>query len=167
MIKLADTQSILLSNASCREGGSLWPIPETLTAPKPTIAKSVASLLARGLAEERETSDAASTHRNDGGLRYGLFITAAGLAAIGVGEGDGATEVLQPVSAPSHPATKTDAVLGLLCRGEGATLAELIEATGWLPHTKRAALTGLRKKGHVLDKSKRGADTCYRIVATA
>jgi hypothetical protein len=40
----------------------------------------------------------------------------------------------------------------------------MVEATGWLPHTTRAALTGLRKKGHVLEKSKRDDATCYRIV---
>lgn len=51
-------------------------------------------------------------------------------------------------------------------RGEGATLAELVEATGWLPHTTRAALTGLRKKGHTIAKTKRGEATCYRIEET-
>jgi hypothetical protein len=34
-------------------------------------------------------------------------------------------------------------------------LGELVEATGWLPHTTRAALTGLRKKGLTLDRAKR------------
>ena len=33
-------------------------------------------------------------------------------------------------------------------RKTGATLDDLVEATGWLPHTTRAALTGLRKKGY-------------------
>ena len=58
---------------------------------------------------------------------------------------------------------KIDKVIALLRHEHGATLAELIDATGWLPHTTRAALTGLRKKGHVLEKSKRGEATCYRI----
>ena len=42
---------------------------------------------------------------------------------------------------------------------------QLIAATGWLPHTTRAALTGLRQKGFVLDRSK-GEDgrAVYRIV---
>ena len=67
------------------------------------------------------------------------------------------------------PATrnKTATVIALLEREEGATLAELIAATGWLPHTTRAALTGLRKKGHVIERSKRGEDTCYRIALSA
>lgn len=61
--------------------------------------------------------------------------------------------------------TKSALVLSLLQRTEGATLTELVAATGWLPHTTRAALTGLRKKGHVLEKTKRDEVTCYRIAA--
>ena len=71
-------------------------------------------------------------------------------------------------SAPSpSPGNKTAAVIALLEREEGATLDELIAATGWLPHTTRAALTGLRKKGHAIERTKRGEETCYRIVAGA
>lgn len=72
-------------------------------------------------------------------------------------------------SKPNHEAptprttTKSQLVLSLLQRTEGATLAELVEATGWLPHTTRAALTGVRKKGHAVEKSKRCEETCYRI----
>lgn len=39
----------------------------------------------------------------------------------------------------------------------------MVEATGWLPHTTRAALTGLRKKGHVITKTKRDDVTVYQI----
>ena len=63
--------------------------------------------------------------------------------------------------------SKIGKVLALLRRSEGATLGEMVEATGWLPHTTRAALTGLKKKGHAIDKSKRDEVTCYRIVAEA
>jgi threonine dehydrogenase-like Zn-dependent dehydrogenase len=68
-----------------------------------------------------------------------------------------------PVNAPRQ--TKAELVLGMLRREEAATIAELIEATGWLPHTTRAALTSLRKKGHVVEKCKRDAATCYRVAA--
>ena len=165
MTKLTDTQSILLSTASQREGGSLYPLPTTLTAPKPAIAKSTAALMTRGLAEERETLEAATVARTDGDLRYGVFITPAGLTAIGAGEGD--PEPLPVVAPAPAQTTKSAAVIALLQRGEGATLPELIEATGWLPHTTRAALTGLRKKGHAIDKSKRDGATCYRIASAA
>ncbi len=60
--------------------------------------------------------------------------------------------------------TKQARVIALLEREAGATLDELVAATGWLPHTTRAALTGLRHKGFVLDKSKReDGTTVYRI----
>ncbi len=54
-----------------------------------------------------------------------------------------------------------------MSRTEGATLDEMVAATGWLPHTTRAALTGLRKKGHAIARDKRGEATCYHIAAEA
>jgi len=65
------------------------------------------------------------------------------------------------------PPSKTSRVLDLLHRPEGATLAQLVEATGWLPHTTRAALTGLRKKGHAIVKYKGNEVTRYTIAAAA
>lgn len=50
-----------------------------------------------------------------------------------------------------------------VCSADGASIAELIVATGWLPHTVRAALTGLRKWGHAIGKSQRDGTTHYRI----
>jgi Protein of unknown function (DUF3489) len=40
----------------------------------------------------------------------------------------------------------------LLQRNDGATLEEVIAATGWLPHTTRAAFTGLRKRGCAIER---------------
>ena len=48
--------------------------------------------------------------------------------------------------------TKTDKVIALLNRKQGATIEDLTKATGWLPHTTRAAMTGLRKKGHAIER---------------
>ena len=73
------------------------------------------------------------------------------------------TESTKVVEATAPRITKVSMLLDLLRREEGATLADLIAATGWLPHTTRAALTGLRKKGHVLEKSVRHDVTYYRI----
>jgi hypothetical protein len=58
-----------------------------------------------------------------------------------------------PRSAPK-PANKTDNLIALLKREGGASLTDVTGATGWLPHSARAMLTGLRKKGFTLDKSK-------------
>ena len=65
--------------------------------------------------------------------------------------------------APSKIAT----VIDLLKREQGATLDDMVKATGWLPHTTRAALTGLKKKGHTITKDKRDDVTCYRIAKAA
>lgn len=72
----------------------------------------------------------------------------------------------KPKSAPRGP-SKIDQVVGLLKRTSGATLAELIAVTGWLPHTTRAALTGLRKKGHTIEKTSCEGVTVYSIAAAA
>jgi hypothetical protein len=61
-------------------------------------------------------------------------------------------------------ASKISIVIDLLKREQGATLDEMVQATSWLPHTTRAALTGLNKKGHTIEKSKRDDVTCYSIV---
>ncbi|WP_241233707.1 DUF3489 domain-containing protein [Altericroceibacterium xinjiangense] len=55
-------------------------------------------------------------------------------------------------------------MVALLQRSEGATLDEIVEVTDWQSHTARAALTGLRKKGHAIAKTKREEATCYSIM---
>lgn len=67
-----------------------------------------------------------------------------------------------------RPGTKRELVVAMLQRPDGASLAQLTTATGWLPHTARAALTGLRQNGFVLEKSKNAqAVTVYRIAQRA
>ena len=66
--------------------------------------------------------------------------------------------------APTQPrVNKSDLVIGLLQRLSGATLDEMVTATGWLPHTTRAALTGLKKKGHEITSDKTDGMRRYRI----
>ncbi len=55
-------------------------------------------------------------------------------------------------------------MINLLRRAHGARIVDLTEATGWLPHTTRAALTGLRKRGYAVVRERVGAgDSVYRI----
>lgn len=77
-----------------------------------------------------------------------------------------ATATDEPASAPTlaKPNGKTVAVVTLLSREKGATLAEITGLTGWRAHSARAALTGLRKKGHRIERTKRDDVTCYRVV---
>jgi hypothetical protein len=65
------------------------------------------------------------------------------------------------------PSSKIDLAKFLLCRSEGASLKELTDATGWLPHTMRAALTGLRKKGHAIERFSSDGTTLWRIPGTS
>jgi hypothetical protein len=65
--------------------------------------------------------------------------------------------------APAEIPNKSATVLALLQREQGATLGEMVEATGWQPHTTRAMLTGLRKKGHSIERGKRDDLTCYHL----
>ncbi len=47
----------------------------------------------------------------------------------------------------TKPKTKKAQLMQLLTRKTGADVATISEKLGWLPHTTRAALTGLRKAG--------------------
>jgi uncharacterized protein DUF3489 len=50
--------------------------------------------------------------------------------------------------------TKRAVLIGMLERSEGASVAELGQRLGWLPHTVRAAMTGLRHAGREVTRSK-------------
>lgn len=68
----------------------------------------------------------------------------------------------------TKPQTKASLVVGLLLQDAGASLADLSQATGWLPHTCRSFLTGLRKKGRHLERAKREDGlTVYKLVSVA
>lgn len=172
MTKLNDLRLILLSHAAQASDGSVLPVPDTVT-DRARADRELKNLFRRGLIAETETSVAAASWRTEGNSNFGLMITDAGNAAIGVGEADANPDV-DAAGCPPSPApadsprevrsgSKIANVLGLLRRDGGATPAELVEATGWLPHTTRAALTGLKKKGHIIDKTQRDVITCYCI----
>lgn len=65
------------------------------------------------------------------------------------------------------PSSKICIAKELLHRSEGASLKELTDATNWLPHTMRAALTGLRKKGHAIERFSIDGTTRWRIPGTS
>ena len=73
----------------------------------------------------------------------------------------------EPEAMPPAPAepriNNSDLVIGLLQRTGGATLDEMVTATGWLPHSTRAALTGLKKKGSQVTSEKTDGVRRYRI----
>jgi predicted ArsR family transcriptional regulator len=67
----------------------------------------------------------------------------------------------------SKSKTKKAQLIQMLTRKAGADVATISEKLGWLPHTTRAALTGLRKAGFEIsaEKLSDGKPSCYRITA--
>jgi hypothetical protein len=67
-------------------------------------------------------------------------------------------------SAQVRAGSKQAKIIELMKRTKGATLDEMVKATDWLPHTIRAALTGLRKRGFALERiNDEAKGSVYRI----
>jgi hypothetical protein len=182
-MSLTDTQLVLLSSASQRED-HLATLPTNL---KGGAAKKVINKLqSLGLVVKVPVKRHQPTWRTDENERaLGLKITRAGLKALGreSSEDDdpdheeaapkkrsrkhGSNCASRPETASGQgprSGSKQALIISLLSRAKGATLDQLVAATGWLPHTTRAALTGLRKKGHALAKRENpSGQTVYRI----
>ena len=79
----------------------------------------------------------------------GFSITSAGRAAVGVAD-NVKTEPACDGSTPKapRPDSKAARVIDLLGRPEGSTVAQLSQATGWLPHSVRGFMAGALKKKH-------------------
>ncbi len=154
-IKLNDLQRVLLVAASQATARRLDATAHEGIDPA-KLKTAVASLLRRKLLEATDacSAEAAPSYR----------ITDTGLAAIGA-----VTKAPTPAAAnaTTAPQSKTALVLSLLKRTEGATLDQMVAATGWLPHTTRAALTGLRKRGHGIARTATDDGSVYHIGAAA
>ena len=157
MTKLSDTQSVILSTASQRTDRLALPLPKSLKGG--AAHKVVTALVAKGLLKEvkanRKLNDPVWRETDEGRL-VTLVITDAGLAAIGIepevakepvaAELHKAVEPSTPKERKSREGTKQSKIIDLLRSPKGATLAELVEATGWQQHTIRGAMAGALKK---------------------
>ena len=79
---------------------------------------------------------------------------------------DGAAEPRRP---RSREGTKEAMLIAMLRRPEGATIAQVIEATGWQKHTVRGAISGALKKKQGLEvTSEKGTsgERVYRITGS-
>jgi hypothetical protein len=192
MAKLTDTQLIMLSNAAARDDG-IAVVPPRMS--KAAASKVGASLLARKLMRELRSKPGMPVWReDDDGRSISLMITRAGRDAIGVDEDE---QIKQAPRSDKKPATRSPSrsngdgsksststpsrlnvaspragskqalVTEMLGAKGGATLDALVNATGWLPHTTRAALTGLRKRGFSIERTREaGEASMYRIAST-
>jgi hypothetical protein len=195
-VKLTDTQLVMLSAAAQREDRCLVAPPSLKGGAAQKVAKKLISAgLAKETKAKR--NDPIWRRDEESWACYTLKLTPAGAKAIGIDEGvepenaqneDGAfkksdlaavtsnveardaLEPMEPVPVgPYAPrgGSKLAKVIELLQRDHGATIDELIAATGWLAHTTRAALTGLRKRGYAvaIDRSNNERGSFYRTKA--
>ena len=153
MTKVTDTQSLILTRASARPGNLALPLPEGLHGAAAKMA--IGRMIKLGLIEEvdanlrrgeplwRETGDGHGTT---------LIATPEGLAAVGIdpvvvktmaGLRDAKPEA---IAAAQRPGTKQAQLIAMLQEQEGATIAEIAEATSWQHHSIRGAISGSLKK---------------------
>jgi hypothetical protein len=152
-ITLSKTETALLVAAA--SAGGLLVMPD---ATKPATR---ARLVGRFERDALITTDEAGHRLTPAGYR------AVGLRAPRYAKGATFDESGSPAPlATSAPrGAKQRLVLELLGRSEGASVPELMEATGWLPHTTRAALSRLRLSGTELKRKKREDEaTIYGIL---
>lgn len=165
--KLNDLQLVLLSTASQREDGNLLPLAGSVAGYAARTRKAIESLLKCGFAAEADTPLNVPSWRDDGDRPIGAFITAEGKAAIGADDVKFTDNQMGPAAppppAPVAPArkrgeiragTKQALLVDMLERREGASIQEIVDTTGWLPHTTRAALTVLKKRGLEITREK-------------
>jgi len=186
MLKLSDTQAVLLATAAARADLSLLPPPATLTLKGAALERTLSALIRRGLVaeaavERRARSSKWAVAEDHPRQRQRLVITPAGLDAIGVETGTGGASVTAttqptpatlPVTLPVTPAGvpsappggKLAVLLDAVSRPDGATLADLTAASGWLPHTTRAAITRLRQRGYDVRLATMGTRKAYHLV---
>ena len=167
MTKLSDTQALILSAAAQRPEHIALPLPDSLRGG--AAAKVVAAMIAKGLLQEVDANlrRGEPVWRGTGdGHGVTLIATDAGLAAISIEPEDANTAPAGGTDAPTEgPATGTltepepalkartprtgtkQAKLIEMLRAEGgATIEEIIAATGWQSHTVRGAMAGALKK---------------------
>ena len=173
MTKLTDTQRIILSTASQRTDRLALPLPKSIKGG--AALKVINPLIQKGLIEEvaanRKLGD--PVWRDTGeGRSVTLIITDAGLDAMGVEPGtprsaaQAAThgddtkaaaavpDITHGPAAPNTPTqgrktregTKQALIIAMLGWPEGASIAEIAEASGWLHHTIRGMIAGSLKK---------------------
>ena len=126
----------------------------------PTYRSALQTLRRRGLITDAPATDG-SGHRPAGPV-----LSDAGLARIApvIVEDRAVPQPEAPTVRSPRPDSKLARVVAMLAHPDGASLDELATAAGWLPHTTRAALTGLRKRGYALATLRSaGAPTRYRI----
>lgn len=193
MPKLTDTQLVILSAAAARDDGAILPLPDSLRIKGGAVTSVLKSLLKKDLIAEQPATPGAEVWReSDDGGRVTLIIADGGLNAIGVtpeAEGAETLDVPAPrksncraalpkaaltsdITAPPsvRTGTKTALLIDLLKRKDGASIDEIVAATGWQAHSVRGAISGTLKKKlglTVASEKREDRGRVYRITGAA
>ena len=147
--KLTPTQRNMLSVAAQRKDRCLEPLPPMNGR---TIRALGSRLIEAGFARELKARGGQPVWRHDkeNNHDYALKLTASGIKV-----------AAEQANAPGHappsrtaglfqhprPTSKLARLISLLSHEGGITIEDMCKTMGWLPHTTRATLTGLRKRG--------------------
>lgn len=172
-LRLSLSQKTILISAAARPDGNLLPISDTVMPRGKALDRTVASLIRRDFVLET-TANAmpGSGNSDDGSLRV-LVITPAGRTAISLDSSDGSDQASASEKPPAIiadvplPGGKLGVLLQAVSSEQGATLGELVDATNWLGHTARAALTHLRQRGFDIRLEKTDGRRVYRLHTAA
>jgi len=143
-MKLTDTQRALLEAAAQHPQKKLTHFPDTL--------KGGARIKVLTAMRNAQLIEASKTDPE-------VYVaTQAGLQAIGI-----------QTTRSTREGTKQAVLIELLKHPEGATLAQMTEATGWQVHTVRGAMAGALKKKlglEITSEKQTSTDRVYRITTT-
>ena len=183
---LTTAQLLVLTTAAQRSDHLILPLPAKLRVRGGAQRNLLAALLKMNLVEEFPIHDSSAAWRTDKAGHYlALRLTTAGLVAAGIPDSDATAsgESADPSAAPASensestfpapigedpplrsPTGKIGQVLQAISAETGATLSEITILTNWLPHTARAAVTGLRQRGFPIHLIEHDGRKAYRRV---
>ena len=165
--KLTPTQRNILSVAAQREDRCLEPTTTMAARANRTVGSR---LIEAGFARELKARDGQPVWRHDKekDQDYALNLTASGMTeAAKQAHASEYAQSSRAVGLPQHPrpTSKLAQLIALLSQEGGITIGDISKSMGWLPHTTRATLTGLRKRGIriVRETPDGGSNSIYRI----
>ncbi|RYE08245.1 MAG: DUF3489 domain-containing protein [Hyphomicrobiales bacterium] len=185
-LKLTDADRVILCTAAARESGMVLPPAKSLKLSADALGANLRKLVSKSLLNERQSEPGQRVWRTtDDGTKLTLVISAAGFTAID-GSPSETDEPRQDVASTKRPTrekhtgkdverpsagktTKLDMLIAALRHKMGATIDELMEATGWQAHSVRGSISGALKKRmslNVVSETVDGRGRVYRIEAS-
>jgi Protein of unknown function (DUF3489) len=165
MAELTDTQRQVLITASKRKGGFVLPVASNLKGG--VLKKVLSALLSSGTIEETPAGpDQEIWRTSDEGVRLTLKLTKTGRQAVG-GKRKASVKKDTKPTVSARRDTKQAKVIAMLKRPSGATVDQIMKATGWQPHTVRGFFAGALKKRlgiEVTSEKREDGARVYRIV---